>query len=69
MAKREIIIEEIVSQKFEINVNENLSIYDQVRNMYKTSKLIVDNPTLTEANVMICDENGNETDWVNLHVH
>lgn len=68
MAKRKIIIEEIISQEFEVDVDESKSIYEQVRTMYKESKLVVDNPTLTEVNVMICDEDGEETDWTNLHV-
>lgn len=31
-------------------------------------KLVVEDPALTQANVMILDENGEETDWCDLHV-
>lgn len=66
--KTKVIIEEVISQKFEVEVSSLDNAYDEVRQMYRDGKLIVDNPTLTQANVMIPDENGEETDWSDLHV-
>lgn len=66
--KRKVIIEEVISQTFEVELNEEESEYEQVRTMYKNGNLILEGPSLTQANVMICDENGEETDWSDLHV-
>lgn len=66
--KVKVIIEEVVSQTFEVEVDDIDSVYDQIRDMYKNGTLVVEDPTLIQANVMICDENGEETDWNDLHV-
>lgn len=66
--KRKVIIEEVISQTFEVELNDDESEYDQIRNMYEIGRIVVYNPSLTQANVMICDENGEETDWNDLHV-
>ena len=66
--KRKVIIEEVISQTFEVELNEEESEYEQVRTMYKNGNLILEDHSLTQANVMICDENGEETDWSDLHV-
>ena len=66
--KVKVAIEEIITQTFEVEVSSLDNAYDEVRKMYRDGKLVVDNPTLTQANVMIYDENGEETDWNNLHV-
>ena len=67
--KVKIIIEEVINQKFEVEVSNLDHAYDEIRNMYRSGKLVVEDPTLTEANVNICDENGEETDWLDLHVN
>ena len=66
--KAKVAIEEIITQTFEVEVSSLDNAYDEVRKMYRDGKLVVDNPSLIEANVMIYDENGEETDWNNLHV-
>ena len=66
--KKKVIIEEVISQTFEVELNDEESEYNQVRKLYVDGKLVVENPSLTQANVMICDENGEETDWSDLHV-
>lgn len=66
--KAKVAIEEIITQTFEVEVSDLEKAYDEVRQMYKNGKLIVEDPTLIEASVMIYDENGEETDWDNLHV-
>ena len=59
-------IEEVISQEFEVDVNETDDIYDQIRSMYKQGKLVVEDPTLILAQALIND--GEESDWCNLHV-
>lgn len=66
--KKKVIIEEVISQTFEVEFNDEESEYDQVRKLYVDGKLVVEDPSLTQANVMIFDENGEETDWSDLHV-
>ena len=66
--KAKVAIEEIITQTFEVEVSSLDNAYDEVRKMYRDGKLVVDNPTLIQANVMIPDENGEETDWSDLHV-
>ena len=66
--KTKVIIEEVISQEFEVEVSSLDNAYNEVRKMYRDGKLVVDNPTLIQANVMIPDENGEETDWSDLHV-
>ena len=66
--KKKVIIEEVISQTFEVELNDEESEYNQVRKLYVDGKLVVENPSLTQANVMICDENGEETSWSDLHV-
>lgn len=66
--KTKVIIEEVISQEFEVEVSSLDNAYDEVRKMYRDGKLVVDDPKLTQANVMIPDENGEETDWSDLHV-
>ena len=66
--KAKVAIEEIITQTFEVEVSSLDNAYDEVRKMYRDGKLVVDNPTLIQANVMIPDENGEETDWGDLHV-
>ena len=67
--KVKVIIEEIISQTFEVEVNDLDNAYEEIREMYKNGKLVVEDPCLTEANVNICDENGEVTDWLDLHVN
>ena len=62
------IIEEVISQTFEVEVSSMENAYYEIRKMYLDEKLVVENPTLTEASVMIFDENGDMTDFNNLHV-
>ena len=66
--KTKVIIEEVISQTFEVEVSSLDNAYNEVQQMYRDGKLVVDNPTLTQENVMIPDENGEETDWSDLHV-
>ena len=66
--KVKVIIEEVISQTFEVEVSSIENAYEEIRDMYRDGKLVVEDPTLTEANVMITDDNGKEGDWINLHV-
>lgn len=66
--KVKVIIEEIISQEFEVEVDSMEESYDQVFKKYRNGELVVDSPSIVAANVMICDEDGNETEWVDLHI-
>lgn len=66
--KKKIIIEEVISQQFEVEVTDEHNAYREIRQMYLDGKLVVENPSLTQANVMVLDEDGEETDWCDLHV-
>lgn len=66
--KRTVIIEEVICQEFVVDIPEGVNEYKFVREKYKDGTLVVEDPCLTQANVMICDENGEETDWSDLHV-
>lgn len=66
--KKEVIIEKVISQAFEVELNDEESEYNQVRKLYVDGKLVVEDPSFTQVNVMICDENGEGTDWIDLHV-
>ena len=67
--KVKVIIEEVICQEFEVEVSNLDNAYDEIREKYKSGKLVVVDPCLTEANVNICDENGEVTDWLDLHVN
>lgn len=66
--KVKVIIEEIISQEFEVEIDSMEDSYDQVLKKYKNGELVVESPSINAANVMICDEDGNETEWLDLHV-
>ena len=68
--KIKVIIEEIISQEFEVEVSDLNNVYDEIRTKYKNEEIILGNPTLTQANVMIQDEDGtfDHSDWNDLHV-
>lgn len=61
-------IEEVINQTFEVEVSSIENAYDEIREMYRDGKLVVEDPTLTEANLMIIEEDGYESSWSNLHV-
>lgn len=64
MEKKQIIIEEVISQTFEV---EKDATYEDIRQMYRDEKLVLDNPSVTQVNLMELDEESKETDWVDLH--
>lgn len=66
--KVKIIIEELISQKFEVEVSSLEDAYDEIRRMYKEGKIVVEDPTVIDVNVNILEKDGEHTDWINLHV-
>lgn len=67
--KVKVIIEEVINQTFEVEVSDLDNAYEEIREKYKNGELVVEDPCLTEANVNICDENGEVTDWLDLHIN
>lgn len=55
--KVKITIEETISQEF---LEKG---FEQIQKMYKSGDLVVSNPNLIDAQLMIHDENGQETGW------
>ena len=65
--KVKIIIEEVISQEFEVEVNDMDKIYDEIREKYLNEEIVVENPHLTEANVLVINEDNDEdNDWVKI---
>jgi len=65
--KRKVIIEEVISQEFEVDIDDTEDEFVKVKEMYKNGTLVVDNASLVQSNVMICDEDGEETDWITIY--
>lgn len=65
--KRKVIVEEVISQEFEIDIDDTEDAFAKVKEMYKNETLVVDNASLIQTNVMICDEDGEETDWITIY--
>ena len=61
--KAKIVIEETISQEFEVEITDLEKGFDEIRAMYKNRTLVIENPHLIDAQLMIYDENNNETDW------
>ena len=67
--KIKVIIEEIRTQTFEVEVSNLENAYEEIRDDYVNGfiKLSKDAQVL-EANMMVPDENGEETSWSNMQV-
>ena len=67
--KVKVIIEEIRTQTFEVEVSNLDNAYEEIRDDYKNGFIVLDgNAQLLEANMMISDENGGETNWLNMQI-
>ena len=64
--KRKIIIEETITQEFEVEITNPDEGFEEIREMYKNGTLIINNPTLIDAQLTILDENGQVSDWNTL---
>lgn len=68
--KVKVIIEETISQEFEVEVSNIDNAYDEIRRKYKNAELVLDNASLNNANVLILEDgqNDSESDWLDLYV-
>ena len=68
--KVKVIIEETISQEFEVEVSDIDNAYDEIRMKYKNAELVLDNASLNNANVLILEDgqNDSESDWLDLYV-
>ena len=64
--KIKIIVEETVSQEFEVEINDSEDTFDQIQTMCRNGKLTIEEPNLVGAQFTILDEDGQETEWCNL---
>lgn len=58
MKKVKFVIEEVISQEFELELDETKPFYDQIREKYKKREIVVEDPSLTETNVLIDEGDG-----------
>ena len=63
--KVKVTIEETIAQEIEVEVSGVENAYEEIRKMYRDGKLVVDNATLIEANVLL---DGDDGDWISLHI-
>lgn len=68
MQKIKVTIEEVISQVFEVEVTDMEHAYEEIRQMYRDEKLVVDDPTLIGASVAIHEHVEDGSDWLDLHV-
>ena len=64
MAKFYVTIEEVISQEFEVEANNEEEAEEIMTRKYRDNMIKLDNPCVIETNVMVSDENRNECgDW------
>ena len=61
--KVKVIVEEIISQTFEVEVSDMHKAYEEVREKYQDGILELNNATLIEANIAFLDEDGEAGDF------
>lgn len=65
--KIKIVLEEVINQEFEVEVSNLENAYDEVRDMYKTGRIVVENPNLTSVSLSI-EEDGEYGEFMDLHI-
>lgn len=61
--KRKVIIEEVISKEFEIDIENDDTACEQIRKMYKKGLLVVEDPCLIQASAYVYNENNELIDW------
>lgn len=64
--KIKVIIEEVISQTFEVEVSDMSNAYEEVREKYRDGILELNNANLIESTVAFIDEDGEASDFVRL---
>ena len=64
--KVKVIIEETISQTFEVEVSDMDNAYAEIKEKYRNEKFVLDNANLVEANVAFLEEDGQAGDFVRL---
>lgn len=62
--KVKVTIEEIISQQFEVEVENEEDVYEEVRRQYRDGEIVLTDSVVTEVNILIGENGG----WENLHV-
>ena len=52
----EVTIEEIISQKFKVKVSSLENAYEEVRQMHRDGKIVVEDPSVNFVSMMINDD-------------
>ena len=64
--KVKVIIEEVISQTFEVEVSDMDNAYKEIKERYHDGILELNNATLLESNISFLDEDGQAGDFVRL---
>lgn len=68
MQKIKVTIEEVISQVFEVEVTDMEHAYEEVRQMYRDGKLVLEDADVTCASVALHEFDEDVSDWLDLHV-
>lgn len=64
--KMKIVIEEVISQEFEVEVSSIDTAFAEIEDMYKSGKLVLDDAQLVNANAGVPDDDGN-LEWDSIY--
>lgn len=65
--KIKVIIEEIVSQTFEVEVSDMSNAYAEIKEKYRKEELVLNDATTIGANVAFLDDDGEASEFVELY--
>lgn len=61
--KIKVIIEETISQEFEVEVTDLNNVRKEIKEKYHNGTLVLENPTVLEAYMGIVEKNGEVENW------
>ena len=64
--KVKVIIEEIISQTFEVEVSDMSNAYEEIKEKYRKEELVLNDATMIGANIAFLDENEEASEFVEL---
>ena len=65
--KIKVIIEEIISQTFEVEVSDMSNAYAEIKEKYRKEELVLNDATMIGANIAFLDEDGEASEFVDLY--
>lgn len=61
--KIKVVIEETISEEFEVEVTNMKNAYDEIRDKYLNEEIVIENGWVNDVQLGILDKDGNVTDW------